>query len=200
MQDRRTPGDIRREGNHLVGQRSLYLTQHSHNPVDWHPWTDEALALARVQDRPILLSVGYSSCHWCHVMEEQVFDKDDVALVLNERFVCIKVDREERPDIDAFYMDAVLALTGRGGWPMTVFLTPGLEPFFAGTYYPHDAFLALVGAVYEAFRTRRDRVNDEAARIHAHVAREPAVEPEARLGEDVVDEAARRCLAGHDKT
>ncbi|MBC8153049.1 MAG: thioredoxin domain-containing protein, partial [Bacteroidetes bacterium] len=117
--------------NRLQYETSPYLLQHAENPVDWFPWGDEALAKAIEEDKPIIVSIGYSACHWCHVMERESFEKEAVARVMNERFVCIKVDREERPDVDSLYMDAVVALTGQGGWPMTVFLTPTGEPFLA---------------------------------------------------------------------
>jgi hypothetical protein len=137
----RTPELIRRDGNHLLGASSAYLRQHAHNPVDWYTWGPEALALAVKLDRPIFLSIGYVSCHWCHVMEKEVFEQDDVARYLNEHFISIKVDREERPDLDAAYMAAVQTMTGSGGWPMTALLTPSLRPFFGGTYLPHAQFL-----------------------------------------------------------
>src|SRR5438874_1012371 len=120
--------------NRLAGETSPYLLQHAHNPVDWYPWGPEALARARAEDKPILLSIGYSACHWCHVMERESFENEYIARLMNEHFVSIKVDREERPDLDAVYMDAVQAMTGHGGWPMTVFLTPDGVPFFGGTY------------------------------------------------------------------
>src|SRR2546423_2357628 len=122
--------------NRLVNETSPYLLQHAHNPVDWHPWGPEALARARSEDKPILLSVGYAACHWCHVMEHESFENEAIAQLMNDNFVCIKVDREERPDIDSIYMNAVQMMTGHGGWPMTVFLTPDLKPFYGGTYYP----------------------------------------------------------------
>src|SRR5438270_2308611 len=122
--------------NRLAQATSPYLLQHADNPVDWHEWGPEALGLANDLDRPILLSVGYAACHWCHVMAHESFEDPEIARVMNDGFVCVKVDREERPDIDAIYMDAVQAMTGQGGWPMTVFLTPSGEPFFAGTYFP----------------------------------------------------------------
>src|ERR1041384_2124361 len=124
--------------NRLAAETSPYLQQHAANPVDWYAWGDEALERARREDKPILLSVGYSACHWCHVMAHESFEDPATAVVMNERFVNVKVDREERPDLDAIYMDAVVALTGHGGWPMTVFLTPDREPFFGGTYYPPE--------------------------------------------------------------
>ncbi len=124
----RKPADLRREGNHLAGQSALYLRQHARNPVDWHPWGDQALGRARTEGKPIFLSIGYSSCHWCHVMEREVFENDAIAAYLNRHFVCIKVDREERPEIDDVYMDAVMCRTSNGGWSLSVFLTPDLKP------------------------------------------------------------------------
>ena len=161
----RTPAFIREHGNHLAGQPSLYLRQHAHNPLDWYPWGDEALAKARAEDKPIFLSIGYSSCHWCHVMEHEVFEDDSVAAFMNEHFVCIKVDREERPDLDAVYMDAVQAMTGRGGWPMSVFLTPELKPFFGGTYYPNEQFVQLTDQIVAAWEDRRDEIEDQAGQL-----------------------------------
>jgi hypothetical protein len=153
---------IRSQGNHLVDQPSLYLRQHAYNPIDWYPWGDEALQRSRDDNKPIFLSIGYSSCHWCHVMEHEVFEKDDVASYLNQHFICIKVDREERPDLDAVYMEAVQMLTGRGGWPMSVFLTPELKPFYGGTYFPKDHFLGLIGKIEEVYRTHPEEVAAQA--------------------------------------
>src|SRR5215468_4802870 len=125
-----------RPANRLAGATSPYLLQHAHNPVDWYPWGEEALARARAEDKPILLSIGYSACHWCHVMERESFENQAIADLMNASFVSIKVDREERPDLDGLYMQAVQAMTGSGGWPMTVFLAPDGTPFYGGTYYP----------------------------------------------------------------
>src|SRR5881409_2972489 len=125
-----------RHTNRLAGETSPYLLQHAHNPVDWYPWGPEALTRAKLLDRPIFLSIGYAACHWCHVMERESFEDEATAGLLNERFVSIKVDREERPDLDAIYMSAVQAMTGGGGWPMSVFLTPDGQPFYGGTYFP----------------------------------------------------------------
>ena len=122
--------------NRLAQESSPYLLQHANNPVDWFPWSDEALRLSKENDMPIFLSIGYSACHWCHVMEHESFESDEIASQLNQHFVCIKVDREERPDLDQIYMQAVQMMTGRGGWPMSVFLTPDLQPFYGGTYWP----------------------------------------------------------------
>ena len=124
--------------NHLAGETSPYLLQHKDNPVDWHPWGEEALGRSREEDKPILLSIGYSACHWCHVMERESFEDADTARLMNELFVCIKLDREERPDIDSIYMEACQAMTGAGGWPLNVFLTPEQVPFYAGTYFPPE--------------------------------------------------------------
>ena len=125
--------------NRLAGETSPYLLQHKDNPVDWYPWGEEALARARDEDRPLLVSIGYSACHWCHVMEHESFEDPEIAALMNERFVCIKVDREERPDVDAICMDACQAMTGHGGWPLNAFLTPDQAPFYAGTYFPPES-------------------------------------------------------------
>ena len=122
--------------NRLASETSPYLLQHAGNPVDWYPWGDEAFARAREEDKPLLVSIGYAACHWCHVMERESFEDPAVAALMNESFVCMKVDREERPDVDAIYMDAVQAMTGQGGWPLNAFLTPEGLPFYAGTYFP----------------------------------------------------------------
>jgi uncharacterized protein len=171
--------------NHLAGETSPYLLQHANNPVDWYPWGDEALARAREEDKPILLSVGYAACHWCHVMEHESFEDAATAALMNEHFVSVKVDREERPDIDSVYMDAVVSLTGHGGWPMTVFLTPGGAPFFGGTYYPPEprhglpSFPQLLQAIANAWRERRSDIERDAGAITEQLRRtaEPSREP-----------------------
>ncbi|MDT5098253.1 MAG: uncharacterized protein QOC76_1990 [Mycobacterium sp.] len=145
-------------GNRLVEATSPYLRQHADNPVHWRQWAPDALAEAAQRDVPILLSIGYAACHWCHVMAHESFEDDEVADVMNADFVCIKVDREERPDIDSVYMNATVALTGQGGWPMTCFLTPDGRPFFCGTYYPKPNFLQLLAAVSDTWRNRRGEV------------------------------------------
>ncbi|KZS64286.1 thioredoxin domain-containing protein [Mycobacterium ostraviense] len=151
--------------NTLAAATSPYLRQHADNPVHWQQWTPQALAEAAARDVPILLSVGYAACHWCHVMAHESFADDEVAAAMNAGFVCIKVDREERPDIDAVYMNATVALTGQGGWPMTCFLTPDGRPFFCGTYYPKDAFLQLLSAISETWEQRRDEVEQASDHI-----------------------------------
>jgi uncharacterized protein YyaL (SSP411 family) len=166
--------------NRLAGETSPYLLQHKDNPVDWYPWGEDAFARARSEDKPILLSVGYSACHWCHVMAHESFEDPAVAEVMNDSFVNVKVDREERPDVDAIYMDAVQQMTGRGGWPMTVFLTPDGRPFFGGTYYPPDdrhgmpSFTRVLDAVTDAYRTRRDELETQADRLAAAIAEQSA--------------------------
>ena len=150
--------------NRLIDETSPYLLQHAHNPVDWYPWGEEALERAKAEDKPILLSVGYSACHWCHVMERESFEDPRIAEVMNAEFVCIKVDREERPDVDSIYMGAVQAMTGRGGWPMTVFLTPDAKPFYGGTYYPPEdrhgipGFPRVLASISNAYRQERGEV------------------------------------------
>ena len=171
--------------NRLAQETSPYLLQHADNPVDWYPWGEAALVRARAEDRPILLSIGYAACHWCHVMEHESFEDDATAALMNEHFVCVKVDREERPDLDSVYMDAVVALTGQGGWPMTVFLTPDGEPFFGGTYFPPEprhglpGFRQLLTAIAEAWRDRRAEIQRDAGSITAELRRaaEPSHEP-----------------------
>jgi uncharacterized protein len=157
--------------NRLAQETSPYLLQHADNPVDWYAWGDEAHERARTEDKPILLSVGYAACHWCHVMEHESFEDDATAALMNENFVCVKVDREERPDVDSVYMDAVVSLTGQGGWPMTVFLTPEGEPFFGGTYFPPESrhglpsFRQLLAAVAQAWKDRRAEIQRDAGAI-----------------------------------
>jgi hypothetical protein len=188
--------------NRLAQESSLYLRQHADNPVDWQPWGDDAFARARAEDRPVLLSVGYSSCHWCHVMAHESFEDPETAAVMNELFVNVKVDREERPDVDALYMQATLALAGQGGWPMTVFLTPEGHPFYAGTYFPRTArgglpaFADLCRAIAEAYRSRRADVEGHAAevarRLEAASDRRPATDPlDRQTLEDAVVGLAR---------
>jgi uncharacterized protein len=183
-------------GNRLADATSPYLLQHAENPVDWHEWGPEALERARREDRPLLLSVGYAACHWCHVMAHESFEDPETAALMNERFVNVKVDREERPDVDAIYMDAVQAMSGHGGWPMTVFLTPDGEPFFAGTYFPSEdrhgmpAFRRVLEAVSEAWRDRRDEVVGQGRQVVEAIARTPRGSPEP-LSEDLLRTAHR---------
>src|SRR6202050_4025443 len=157
--------------NHLAGEKSPYLQQHAHNPVDWYPWGEAAFEKSRSEDKPIFLSVGYSTCHWCHVMERESFENDAIAEILNGQFVAIKVDREERRELDRVYMLFVQASTGSGGWPMSVFLTPERKPFFGGTYFPPDnrygrpGFGAIFQRLAPAWETERARVEESGAKV-----------------------------------
>ncbi|MDP9296536.1 MAG: thioredoxin domain-containing protein, partial [Actinomycetota bacterium] len=166
-----------RHTNRLAGETSPYLLQHAHNPVEWYPWGEEALRRARDEDKPVLLSIGYAACHWCHVMERESFEDEATAAVMNEHFVAIKVDREERPDLDSIYMDAVQAMTGRGGWPLTAFLAPDGTPFYAGTYFPNEqrhgmpAFRDVLEAISAAWRDRREDVLKQGGRILRGIGR-----------------------------
>ena len=191
--------------NRLAAETSPYLLQHKDNPVDWYPWGDEAFAKARDEDRPVFLSIGYSSCHWCHVMERESFENDAIAEIMNERFVNIKVDREERPDVDSIYMTAVQAMTGHGGWPMSMFLTPDGRPFYAGTYFPPDdrggmpAFPRVLEAVAEAYRERRDDVLGTTEQVLAHLRAQSEARPSAEpLTRDLLGEAYRSLAASFD--
>jgi uncharacterized protein len=182
--------------NRLANETSLYLLQHAHNPVDWYPWGPEALERARAEDRPILLSVGYSACHWCHVMERESFEDEETAALMNRLYVNVKVDREERPDVDSIYMTAVQQMTGHGGWPMTMFLTPTGEPFYGGTYYPPQprqgmpSFRQVLLAVDEAWRERRADVDQSAGEIREMLARSGAVAaPQSALDAGVLGRA-----------
>ena len=148
--------------NHLVNETSPYLLQHVHNPVDWYPWGEEALNRAKSEDKPIILSIGYSSCHWCHVMERESFENESVAKIMNDFYVCIKVDREERPDVDQIYMDAVQAMGVNGGWPLNVFLTPDQKPFYGGTYFPVPGWVQILMNINTAYKKERQKVEDSA--------------------------------------
>ena len=197
--------------NHLASESSPYLLQHQNNPVDWYPWGPEALAKAKTENRPIFLSIGYSACHWCHVMEYESFENDLIARYLNEHFVSIKVDREERPDLDQIYMNAVQIMTGRGGWPMSVFLTPDLKPFYGGTYWPPTARMGMPGfeqvlvAVNDAWRNRREMAERQAEELTGHLqsvgeeASEGRQPPEAEpLTTALLDNAQRQLARAFD--
>ncbi len=191
--------------NRLAEETSPYLLQHADNPVDWYPWGEEALARARDEDRPILLSIGYAACHWCHVMEHESFEDAATAALMNEHCVNVKVDREERPDLDAVYMDAVVAITGQGGWPMTVFLTPDGEPFFGGTYFPPaprhglPSFRQVLDAVAQAYRERRAEVARSARQLVEAVRSSAELTPSSEpLTDSVLGEAARTLRRSFD--
>ncbi|MEY2516545.1 MAG: uncharacterized protein QOJ89_3903, partial [bacterium] len=191
--------------NALAGETSPYLLQHRDNPVDWMPWGEQALSRARELDRPLLVSIGYSACHWCHVMERECFENPEIAALMNEHFVCVKVDREERPDVDAIYMEAVQAMTGHGGWPLNVFITPEQVPFYAGTYFPPEqrhgmpSWPAVLGGVAQAWKLQRDEIRAQSdamiARLSGAAQLKPADQPP---GEDALDEAIAKLSASYD--
>jgi hypothetical protein len=193
--------------NNLINETSPYLLQHAHNPVDWYPWGDAALAKARAADKPILLSIGYSACHWCHVMEHESFENEATAKLMNEHFVNIKVDREERPDLDQIYMNAVQMMTGHGGWPMTVFLTPEGVPFFGGTYFPPEDRYNMAGfprvllSVAEAFRLQKDQVAHTATTMLGELRKVGMAEASREMiTPEILDSAYRGITKNYDRT
>jgi uncharacterized protein YyaL (SSP411 family) len=191
--------------NRLALETSPYLLQHRENPVDWYPWGEEALARARSENRPILLSVGYSACHWCHVMAHESFEDPETAAYMNKHFVNVKVDREERPDVDALYMEAVQAISGQGGWPMTVFLDPEGVPFYGGTYFPPDegrgmpSFRMVMEAVVDAFEGKRDEIEERAPQMRARLGSIGQVEPADSPQAAMLDEATERLHLAADR-
>lgn len=202
----RDPAVVREQGNHLVGEPSPYLEQHAHNPVDWYPWGEEALSKAKRENKPIFVSIGYSTCHWCHVMEKESFEDDEVAKFLNDNFVAIKVDREQRPDLDALYIDAVASMGGSTGWPLTVFLTPDLEPYFGGTYFPREGnrarpgFLDVLHEVLEQYTTQGEAVAGKGREVLAKVKQQALGEPgnRSKLDISLVDQAMQTLARARD--
>lgn len=190
--------------NQLANETSPYLRQHADNPVNWYPWGEEALALARAQDKPILLSIGYAACHWCHVMAHESFEDEATAAYMNDHFINVKVDREERPDLDGIYMTAVVAMTGHGGWPMTVALTPDGRPFFGGTYFPPTprynmpSFRQVLEALVRAWRTQRDDIEANASQLTEHLSRRLALGGGGPLDDALFDEALSGLLRAFD--
>ena len=191
--------------NALAGETSPYLLQHRHNPVDWQPWGEQALSRAKELDRPLLVSIGYSACHWCHVMERECFEDPEIAALMNERFVCVKVDREERPDVDAIYMDAVHAMTGSGGWPLNVFITPEQVPFYAGTYFPPaprhgiPSWPQVIVGVANAWEQQRDEIRAQSEAMVARLSGAALLTAaEQTPGADVLDDAVERLRATFD--
>ncbi len=185
--------------NRLADETSPYLLQHKDNPVDWFPWGEEALTRAREEDRPIVLSIGYSACHWCHVMERESFEDPATAELMNERFVPIKLDREERPDIDSIYMEACQAMTGSGGWPLNVFLTPEQVPFYAGTYFPPEPRMGMpswrqvLEGVAHAWEEQREEIRAGAPRVAERLRGGAALRPSSEpLRADLLDTAVER--------
>jgi uncharacterized protein YyaL (SSP411 family) len=185
--------------NHLIGESSPYLLQHAHNPVNWYPWGEEALQKAKSENKPILVSIGYSACHWCHVMEKESFEDETTAKIMNDHFINIKIDREERPDLDHIYMDAVQAMTGSGGWPLNVFLTPDRKPFYGGTYFPpvrafnRSSWKEILGGVSKAFRERWQEINEQAENLTDHLLQSNSV------GLQVVSEQVKDDLFSKEK-
>ncbi|MBD0373892.1 MAG: thioredoxin domain-containing protein, partial [Pyrinomonadaceae bacterium] len=191
--------------NRLINETSPYLLQHAHNPVEWYPWGEEALAKARAENKPILLSIGYSACHWCHVMEHESFENVEIARLMNENFVNIKVDREERPDLDQIYMNAVQMMTGHGGWPMTVFLTPEGVPFYGGTYFPPvdrynmPGFPRVLMGVAHAYQEKPDEIAQTATTMLGELRRIGlARESTEGLTPQVLDDAYRGMARNYD--
>jgi uncharacterized protein len=192
--------------NKLITEKSLYLLQHAHNPVNWYPWGPEALDRARKENKPIFLSIGYSSCHWCHVMEHESFEDEGIARILNENFVSIKVDREERPDLDELYMKAVMSMTGSGGWPLNVFLTPKLEPFYGGTYFPKDSRYGLQGfglilkSIAQSWKTEPAKIGESASQIRNLLAESYVVPSEGtRIDAHVLDDCFTVLAQAYDQ-
>ncbi len=186
--------------NRLALEKSPYLRQHADNPVDWYPWGDEAFAKARAEDKPVFLSIGYSTCHWCHVMEHESFEDPEVAAAMNRAFVCIKVDREERPDVDHIYMTVCQMMTGSGGWPLTLLLTPDRRPFFAATYIPKTAMLSFIPRVEAAWRENRDSVLVDSERVTQALTSAMEAESGDELGLDALRDAYRGLAASFDST
>jgi uncharacterized protein YyaL (SSP411 family) len=191
--------------NRLIHESSPYLLQHAHNPVDWYPWGEEAFEKARREDKPILLSIGYSACHWCHVMEHESFENENIAALMNELFVNIKVDREERPDLDEIYMNTVQMLTGRGGWPMTVFLAPTGEPFYGGTYFPPEdrygvpGFPKILRGVANAYRDKPQEVKKSVQQILSALEQmSVAAESQRPFSAEVIAQSAEQLGQAYD--
>jgi uncharacterized protein YyaL (SSP411 family) len=193
--------------NKLIDETSPYLLQHAHNPVDWYAWGDEAFAKAKAEDKPLLVSIGYSACHWCHVMEHESFEDEETARVMNEHFVNIKVDMEERPDVDQIYMTFVQLTTGRGGWPMNVFITPDKQPFYGGTYFPPaprygmPSWQQILVSIAEAWRDKRDELMHSATEIVGELRRVSTAElSPAGLSTDQLDTAFQSFVRSFDRT
>ena len=187
--------------NRLINESSPYLLQHAHNPVDWYAWGPEAFEKARKENKPIFLSVGYSTCYWCHVMERQCFENEAVAAEMNRLCVNIKVDREERPDVDQLYMTAVQLITRHGGWPMSVWLTPDLKPFYGGTYFPPDKFVAYLRALDDTFHNRADEVEKTSGQIVSileRLAMPVAPEHTLKVEEELIDDLVRRSMSDYE--
>lgn len=189
--------------NRLAAATSPYLLQHAENPVNWLPWGDEALNKAKIENKPIFLSIGYAACHWCHVMAHESFENPETAAFMNEHFVNIKVDREERPDLDNIYMQATIAMTGSGGWPMSVFLTPDLKPFYAGTYFPPTrrynmpSFREVLEGLANAWENQRNEIEDTGVKVYQHLHSQVKLEGDERLTSEHLDAIAKAIQAAY---
>jgi uncharacterized protein len=191
--------------NKLLQEKSPYLLQHAHNPVDWYPWGGEAFSRAVAEDKPIFLSIGYSTCHWCHVMERESFEDEEVAIILNKHFIAIKVDREERPDVDHIYMSVCQAMTGRGGWPLTILMTPDRKPFYAGTYFPktsrggYAGIIEVLEHVKDAWHNEKDTLVESSDKIMEHMNMEFGTDEHGEVNEEAIDDAVSRFSSNFDK-
>src|SRR5579859_5375187 len=190
--------------NRLIREKSPYLLQHAHNPVDWYPWGEEAFEKAKRENKPLFLSIGYSTCHWCHVMEHESFENEAIAKIMNENFVCIKVDREERPDVDQIYMNAVMMLTGSGGWPLNLFLTPDLKPFYGGTYFAPDSrygrpgFPDVLKDVARVWKTQPDQVEKAGLQLAQAIQKPEGGSAGGALTKEILIEARHTLEMGFD--
>jgi len=199
-----SPAGEKAKYNHLINESSPYLLQHATNPVNWYPWNEEAFETAKREDKPIFLSIGYSTCHWCHVMEHESFSDKEVADLLNKDFISIKVDREERPDIDHVYMTVTQALTGSGGWPMTIIMTPDKKPFYAGTYFPKNkrwgrpGLMELLPKIAEVWRNDREKVLASADQITQHLVSLGDRQPGSSLDQQSLDQARAYFVKAYD--
>jgi uncharacterized protein YyaL (SSP411 family) len=197
--------DMGKKANHLIGEKSPYLLQHAFNPVDWYPWGEEAFTRATKEDKPIFLSIGYSTCHWCHVMAHESFENSEIAALLNKYFICIKVDREEQPDVDQMYMAATMAMNGSGGWPMSVFLFPDGRPFYAATYIPaksmygRPGFPEIIEAVHKAWQGRRGELQQAADKLIRSLE-EQHRESGSKISSDIDDRAFSELAGQYDAT
>jgi uncharacterized protein YyaL (SSP411 family) len=192
--------------NRLINEKSPYLLQHAHNPVDWYPWDHEAFSKAKAENKPIFLSIGYSTCHWCHVMERESFEDEEIAEYLNERYVSIKVDREERPDIDHIYMNVCQAMTGHGGWPLTILMTGDQKPFYAGTYFPkeskwgHPGLMDLLSQIHELWLHDREKILETSDQITTAIQNHANNTSKEDVSEDALKEGYEQFLSTFDST
>src|SRR3712207_5516073 len=196
---------LNKKNNRLINEKSPYLLQHAHNPVNWYPWCDEAFNKAKEEDKPIFLSIGYSSCHWCHVMERESFDDEEVAKILNDKYISIKVDREERPDIDSIYMTFCQAVTGSGGWPLTIIMTHEKKPFFAGTYFPKNTKYGRVGLVellnnmYSKWIKNKDEIINSSEEVIKALKDYAKRDNCSSISEDLIHQAVKEMKSYYDE-